>query len=904
MRAEKSFRCLSLFDPCRVIRGKGVHQARLVEANGMTMKGCRATSRGRRTLLLGAMTALCLVWSASALAQSQRVDFNIPAQPLRSALLAYSAQAGIALSVPEELVGGRSVPALTGSLTAEQALQRLLQGTGIRYEFSGPNVAKLVGPDGRAGQLVPSVLPVSVAPPLQVPDTQIAETMTVTGSRIRGAQPAAPLHVIGRTEIDQSGYSQVADLIRSLPENFSGGQNPGVAYNGSAVNQNITGISALDLRGLGPTATLTLLNGHRLAGDAYHGSTDISGIPLAALERIEIVTDGASALYGSDAVAGVANFILRKNYEGAEVSARIGGATQGGGFETTYGALGGTNWGTGHALLSAEYTHQNAVNASDRAYTSGTYPANALLPASQRKSVFANGEQSLTDWASVHFDGLYSERQQGSALLLSPLSTLSTNSTETKTYLFAPGVTFQLPREWTASVEGQLSDTRDNYQSDFVGISSHYREMYRNATKAADVNASGPVFELPSGKVQLAVGAGYRSESFNYHRASPISSVPVQDISRDIRSVYGEMSVPLVQPSTDRIGLQKLELNFAARFEDYSDFGTTTNPKVGVRYQPIDSLILRGTWGKSFKAPTFNALTMQRNAFLYDASTVGGTTGTVLYDYGGNPNLAPERSKSWTVGFDWTPSAIKSLQISASYFNINYTDRVIEPLEAFATILSDPTLAPFVLRNPSAARQAALISSTPHFYNYASTPYNPNDVVALLLDQLTNAAAQDINGIDLSVRKSFALGSSTLDLFGNGSWMQLKQQTLPTSRKISLAGTLNNPPRLRVRSGASWSDDNFTVTGIVNYISSEADTNIAPSGHIASWTTVDFNFTYHTPRSSIFGDTDVSLSVQNLFDRDPPYAKGAGVTFPGVNFDSTNASALGRFAAVTLRKRF
>src|SRR3546814_3459435 len=95
-------------------------------------------------------------------------------------------------------------------------------------------------------------------------------------------------------------------------------------------------LSALNLRGLGPDATLTLFNGHRVAYDAIGQGVDISAVPLAAVDRIEVLTDGSSALYGSDAVGGVANVILRRDYDGAVASARVGGATDGGDFEQQY----------------------------------------------------------------------------------------------------------------------------------------------------------------------------------------------------------------------------------------------------------------------------------------------------------------------------------------------------------------------------------------------------------------------------------------------------------------------------------------------------------------------------------------------------------------------------------------
>ena len=109
-------------------------------------------------------------------------------------------------------------------------------------------------------------------------------------------------------------------------------------------NQNITGGSSLNLRGLGADATLTLLNGRRMAYGGFTQSVDISAIPLEAVERIEIVADGASAIYGSDAVGGVGNVVLRREFDGVSAGARFGRASQGGLGTREYNLTAGTTW--------------------------------------------------------------------------------------------------------------------------------------------------------------------------------------------------------------------------------------------------------------------------------------------------------------------------------------------------------------------------------------------------------------------------------------------------------------------------------------------------------------------------------------------------------------------------------
>src|SRR5690606_33275434 len=170
----------------------------------------------------------------------------------------------------------------------------------------------------------------------------------VTGSRIRGAPVASQVIEIDAEDFRRAGHADLGQVVRSIPQSFGGGQNPGVGSNVPASSGvDVGGGASLNLRGIGSDATLTLLNGHRLNYSASRQSVDISAIPLAAVERIEVVADGASALYGSDAVGGVANIILRREADGIETSARLGSSTDGGYFQQVYGALGGAGWASG-----------------------------------------------------------------------------------------------------------------------------------------------------------------------------------------------------------------------------------------------------------------------------------------------------------------------------------------------------------------------------------------------------------------------------------------------------------------------------------------------------------------------------------------------------------------------------
>jgi iron complex outermembrane recepter protein len=867
------------------------------------------------------MIAALLALASNQSARAQTKDFNVPGQSATTGIPEFARQAGIQILVSETLVRGKLTNAVTGSHDVASALSILLKDTGlVATSKDGATYTLATVPQPKSSNVAATSLNPLVSkidqsisvPKASLPDTTEKkdtglDEIIVTGSHIRGSQPIAPVHTLTRLDIDESGYSQIGDVVRSLPENFSGGQNPGLQNTGTAGSggNNLTNASTVNLRGLGPDATLVLLNGHRLAADGIFQAADISGIPLAAIERVEVVTDGASALYGSDAVAGVVNFILRKNLNGVEAGATAGGATQGGGFEQDYNVLVGRTWSTGHALAGFEYFDQDPIMASQRSFTSTVPLVNALIWGQDRKSTFVNADQELGDWGSFHIDGLYSERRQSYAQQATLDSTTYVYATPTWSYLLAPGVTFELPRDWTASIEGSASKSYDVESASLgEGIGSIYLD-YKNSTRSVEANTSGPLLALPSGALKLAVGVGHRNESFDYsvfYGGSAIS----YPASRDVNFAYGELSAPLITPSSERRGLEKLDLSLAARVEKYSDFASTSNPKVGIRYVPLDEITIRGTWGKSFKAPTLYQIASGHSLQYYPASVLGSTaTGNALIDYGGNPELKPERSTSWTAGIDWSAPNIRSLDASVTYFNIDYTDRIVYPINVFGAALSDPIYAPFITRNPTPSQQAAAIASVgPEFYNYTGAAYDPAQTIALIEDRYTNASAQKIDGIDLSVKKSFLLSQGDIHVFLNATRLHLTQQTIFSAPSTTLTGIIFNPPKTRIRSGVTWAHNGITLTGIVNYVSSEIDTVAIPNAEVASWTTLDLNLAYHFPQhDGMLSGLETSLSVTNALDRDPPYAKGGSTGTPGIYFDSTNASPIGRFIALTIRKR-
>ena len=187
---------------------------------------------------------------------------------------------------------------------------------------------------------------------------------TVTGSRLRGGVSASPMFVLTREEIDSRGLRDIEDIVRYIPQNYST-VTAGGSFDGRSPRFS-QGLVTINLRGLGEGSTLVLVNGNRIASTPTESGTftDVSTIPFSAIERVEVLTDGASAVYGSDAVGGVMNFILRKDYRGAESNVRYENSSSGGHRKVVEQTL-GVNWNSGSLTASANFTQEDAVNAGD-----------------------------------------------------------------------------------------------------------------------------------------------------------------------------------------------------------------------------------------------------------------------------------------------------------------------------------------------------------------------------------------------------------------------------------------------------------------------------------------------------------------------------------------------------------
>jgi len=821
--------------------------------------------------------SVAILMSTPSFADEAKVRFDIPAENTAKALNDFAAQSNIQILFPYDSAATTTTPAIAGNYRPHDVLAKILETSDLEIASDTGETISLRTVD-KTGS--------SEESPTEI---------IVTGSHIRGGNPTSPIHTLTRTDIDQSGYSQAGDLIRSLPENFSGGQNPGVVSGAPSFvnpnNNNVTNASTINLRGLGSDATLVLLNGHRLPSDSAFQSSDISGVPLSAVQRVEVLSDGASALYGADAVGGVVNFVLRKSYNGSEVSARLGAATQGGGTERTFSLLSGAASDKGHILFNAEATNQDSITWADRDVVAIGSPENMLMQPQRRQSVFVSAGWTPLHNVDITLDALVSDRQTTRIAQSAPAAPQVSTTVRPPAYSVALIADIGLAHDWKMHLTALSGGSRNSTLVSIPAYSLAQTASMRNHLEDVEVTADGTVATLPMGPVRIAMGGGHRTETFT-------SST---EYSRSVDYMYAEALVPLVTPSPERVGLKALTLSLAGRAEDYSDFGSSTNPKIGLRYVPFDAFALRGSWGKSFKAPTFLQLHNRAQLYLFDASYVGGPEiGTVLDIEGGNPDLKPEKATSWTVGADFTP--MPRTRWSLTYFDVDYEGRIVQPVNPFTGALSDPRFSAFVDGSPSDATIADLFERSSEFNNFASTDYDRGDVVAAIYNQNTNATAQTIRGFDLSYRQGFSFGFGDVDAFGNASWLKLQQQTIPTVASVTLTGTIFSPPKFKARAGGTWTRGGLSATTIVNYVADEVDTLVSPGFDVGSWTTVDATVAYRFDGGSrATSGLRLVLSASNLFNEAPPYTPSP-VSDMGPHFDSTNASIVGRFVSLTVSK--
>jgi outer membrane receptor protein involved in Fe transport len=487
------------------------------------------------------------------------------------------------------------------------------------------------------------------------------------------------------------------------------------------------------------------------------------------------------------------------------------------------------------------------------------------------------------------------------------------------------------------------------YGSEFINA--------RSALTSFDLQVVGTLFELPAGKVGLAVGGSHRRETLS-GRADPNGRVTDAatglvtgndqqwlggtyadpfDRHRDIDALFAETRVPITSEAWSLPGAHAFDLTAAVRGERYSDAGSSTVPKIGFRWQPFDrQLTVRGNYAKSFSAPPLYAEYGPTDTRTVGAGVIQGVfpgfTGMPFNgEDGNNPNLQPARSQSRSIGFVFQPNFARGLNVSVDYSAIT--------LNGFAGGIGFNTILGSI---------NAFGAASPYFNNLAvgnfpgaagaSQPFvNPGDLQTFLTNPVTKqgdpAQANKLYVIDqfrnlatliehsYTIEASYVIPSEragTFTISSNGAiFTSFNFQDLPGKPFIQYAGTTNNAggsggfggtlPKYRFFTTFDWTYNNVDLTISNTYVSSTVDTGVngtsTPTIPVASYYTFDARAAYDWPIPNFHEGTKITaaVGVNNIADRMPPLAPRA---FLDNNADVSTFSPIGRLIYATLSVTF
>jgi iron complex outermembrane recepter protein len=885
-----------------------------------------------RSALIAATMALATVEaSADSTPGERQVSLVIESGTLAEALDQWARQSGFQIFVQDwEATKRLTAPSLRGTFAAQAALEQLLEATPLTYVWLNE---KAVSIRRKVAPTLPTALqrsslnaeqpsPIakfsgddagSGAPALGVPaggvkSAEALEEVIVTGSLIRGARTASPLTVVTREYIDQSGYSSLHQVLQSLPQNFGGGATEATITSPAGSGLNVAYGSSPNLRGLGADSTLVLLNGQRLAPSAYGDAVDISAIPLSAVERVEVLSDGASATYGSDAIAGVVNIILRKDYEGAETGLTAGTAARSSMNELQASQTFGRDWGLGNILVNYEFLDRDNLDAKDRDYSDVDEPFD-LLPNQKRHSLLVTGQVAPSERATLKATALVSKRDSNSSTALGFDSVAQHDRSRTENKTFGLGVDFALGASWRTTLDAQYSDSTLDAHSDIPAFDIFQELQTDFSTRSLELRADGGLLNLAAGPLSAAIGAGLRNEKYNnvQHGFLP------RGADRDITSAFGEIFIPLVAAASATPFIHALDATIAVRHEDYSDFGTTTNPKFGLSWKPAEFLRIRGTYGKSFRAPIFLELLNPGNVAIFEFTDPNSPTGTTvtLRRVGGNPDLRPEKATTWTAGFDL--SLGESSDLSLTYFDTKFTGRINEPLpglELFSVFSQEDVYAPLIVRDPSPELVDQIVASAAACIDAIADDAgcDPQDLAAVeaILDKRQqNLSRETVRGLDVATSFRAPMGVGTLALQLAATYLFEFEDVV--ARGLAPGDFLNTAYHqidFKGRASVAWEGNGWEVNTSINYADGYENRSVSPQRAISSWTTVDLQLSYDLGRRfPAIGTTRFAVTALNLFDEDPPFVSSPLAIY-AIGYDPGNANPLGRFVSLRILKEW
>ena len=792
-------------------------------------------------------------------------------------------------------------------------------------------------------------------------EAKTLDRIEVTGSRLKRAEieGAVPVIVIDRASIDATGDVSVADVLRDSTFASFGNFRP---QSGSSAQS----LATVDLRGLGSGRTLVLIDGRRAPTNPMSASSgsDLNAIPLAAVERIEILSDGASAVYGSDAIGGVVNVILRKDFNGAELRYGYGATNVTGGDLEDVSAVFGTSSDRGRLIGGASYSSRGMVYTRDQiggnvlgvsTYGNNYYnwrvgqaadpenpgsmiPVGGIRPVPgfacndngfwtlpngrcsfdfnsvaaneasvKNKSVFVRGDYEINDDWSVYMSANVTKVYTfGRYAPVPGVVTVAEGSAQDiiqgddlPTYYYhrfaaagnRDGLTDTTNSDFLLGFQGQLSDKvsvdfgirRSDYKYGDIGRGYILGSLADIAASNGSYNLSDPfgaspevlqgftvtisrdsrwqtsevfgsvafdLFEMGGGVSNAVVGAEYREDRYydQYDSLSESGTVlgsagNSSGGNREVYAAYFEWLFPFTST---------FDVTVAGRFDRYSDYGSDFSPKIAARWQPLENLTFRGSYGQGFRAPGLDVLT-QKETFsaepIFDlrsciasgtpAATCNGNNPPLLQvdSYSiANSGLSSETSKQYSLGVVYDP--VEWLDLSLDYFNIKIEDAI----------------------SAISAQDMVDCDNDPATYGACPTGLSvtrrPDGSIRSLRTGWANKGVVETTGLDFRANTDFDLG-------GMGSLRnQLSVSYLLSYEEEDAIGqmidqrNLVGAPKLRANLQNVWTYGDFGVTFGTNFI--------GKNGRVGGYATNDLQFTYNTPWNA-----KIAVGATNVGDRYP-----------------------------------
>jgi len=863
------------------------------------------------------ISILLVALAGTASAQSQIRSFNVPVQSATTGIPEFARQAGIQILVDEKLVHGKQTAAVTGSLTVDRALTILLQGTGLKASSKdGVTFTLSALPSHAAREPAPDrALPgadgnVLASPPSSPePQNPALEEIVVTGTNITGVEnKTIPLMTFDRDAIDRSGYASIGDFITSLPQNVKSGPNSpdGILSGVSGAFNNIENSTAANLRGLGASSTLTLVNGHRLAASSLGTAVDLSMIPLSAVERIEVLTDGSSAVYGTDAVGGVVNIILRKDFNGQETTARLDTLSRGGGEVKQISQSAGRTWNSGGVLGVFQFDDSNAIRSDQRSFTNALPSPTDVFPATKRYSAVLSAHQSVGPSVDLFGDILLQHNTGRRSFTegvppAEQITDSSTNSTSANT-----GLRWQPFGDWHLELDALFSRVNTLTTEAFIPLEPPYvnGEPYVRAIdtiKEGDLKLDGTLWSSGGSSLKGAVGASYRQETFSLLEVFANLDNPS---SRHVHAAFAELYAPLISAANAVPGTTKLELSAAIRSDSYSDFGAKTNPRFGVFWAPINQLTFRAAYSTSFRAPNPTELfdTKSANQVIIESGypQPNDPAGNASVLFFGNSTLQPETSRNLTAGLEFSPTELSGTRFSLNYYRIVYSNRLIVPPINANLFLNPQIYGPLIKQFPNDAAVEAFVASLQPPQQIEDLSSGQTGLAGIRYGYsygVVNATREKTEGLDLGAHSLFTLSSADrIALDFNATYIrQIETTFCETCATTDLVNTYGQPLKLRLRAGGGWSNGIVSANAAINFANSYSDTNLVPPGRVASFTTLDLNASWLIRATG----TTLSLNILNALNSNPPHT-----AFPieQINYDPNNADPRGRTLSLQIRQ--